>query len=144
MSGPTYPQLCTRWERVHAFEAAFKHEKAGRPSGPKVIAYLNNVRAALTSTDTEAALVIQKTIDVLAKHGFDHADAGTWKRAPPVDPETIYMRRMDQVMQRNGGKLRSAAARVAVEYWVAGKSFDAVVKRLSRAYREWEKSHPPK
>ena len=73
-------------------------------------------------------------IEAMKAHGFDRKDAGTWKRIFDGD-QRLYVRRMHELLTRK--RVRSvsdAAAIVAEMFCVGGQSFDAVVKKLERAY----------
>jgi hypothetical protein len=67
-------------------------------------------------------------------------DVRTWRRKSAErrkdSVDRVCVRRIHDLLERDKTlSVRVAAARVAVEFWVSGPSFDAVVKRLERAYR---------
>jgi hypothetical protein len=133
MSGLGYAQLRKRWEAVcgnrrREMEAdIYRRERLRRPSGPATVAALRGMLAQTGDDRFSAA------IEAIIEHGLDQQDAGTSKRMLGI--EDAYVRRMLMLTSAHRLSIRNAAARVAVEYWVAGESFYAVVKRLERAYR---------
>ena len=74
-------------------------------------------------------------VEAIKEGGFDKANAGTFKARERAEDQ-LYARRMHYLLARDKTmSIRIAAARVAVEFIVPGATFDAVVKRLARAYR---------
>jgi hypothetical protein len=66
-------------------------------------------------------------------------DDRSWRRASAKSRkdsvDRVCVRRMRYLLERNETRsVPVAAARVAVEFWISGPSFEAVVRRLSRAY----------
>ncbi len=108
-----------------------------RPSVPKVMAMLQDMHVA--SGDQ----IFAEALNAIKKHGFDRANAGTWKKAQEkIFGETHnYVARMEWLIGRRKVSVSQAAAQVAVEYSIAGASFNAVVKRLQGAYRRKSKDN---
>jgi hypothetical protein len=133
-----YAALKQRWERVRAFErlAYRRDRKIERPSGPAVVAFLEDALEA-TKADSDSAY-LRRAIGHLKKNGFDRADAGTWKRAYASkwgDADSACVARMDYLVRHQNRSVRHAAAQAAAEFVVAGNTFEAVIRRLSSAYR---------
>jgi hypothetical protein len=130
---PYYPVLQDRWERVCGIrmlkqEAGFYPPRRRRASGASLITALTAMQAKTGDSRFGAA------IEAIKEHKLDQQDAGTWKNV--AHAEMACVRRMLALVNGKGRlSSRHAAARVAAEYAVQGKSFDAVVKRLERAYR---------
>jgi hypothetical protein len=134
MTAPTYAQMRERWKNSQKAQHAIyaKVAPTKRPSGPEIVAALKDIYAA--SGDRRVA----EAIDAIQELGFDRANAGTWKRAhakifgPTNETVVERMRRL----VKHGASVRHAAARIAVEFLVPGKHFDAVVQRLTGIYRQ--------
>jgi hypothetical protein len=134
MKPPAYfDALRKRWERVCGEqvlnrEARFYPRRRRRASGAAIITALTAMQAKTGDSRFGSA------IDAIKEHKLDRQDAGTWKNA--AEAEMACVGRMLALVNGKGRlSSRQAAARVAAEYAVQGKSFDAVVKRLERAYR---------
>lgn len=133
MSAPSYEALRRRWETVCgsrlrvAEQHLYRQRPRRRPSGPATLAALADMQAKSGDRRFGAA------IEAVRQHGFHRQDAGTWRSV--ADVEHAYVSRMLILCEVKGHSVRGAAASVAVEYWVAGKTFAAVVKKLERAYR---------
>jgi len=161
LSSGTIKALAPRNASKLWYKAALKAASAeaatrNRPSVPEVMAMLQDMHVA--SGDQAFA----EAVNAIKKHGFDRANAGTWKNAQEkIFGETrTCVARMEWLIERKKvPSVRQAAAQVAVEYSIAGASFNAVVKRLEGAYRRrkpngrivasaaslaWKQNHLPK
>jgi hypothetical protein len=149
MTAPSYKQLGERWEKRQKAEREIYAKVAAtkRPSGPEIVATLKEMHAA--SGDRRLA----EAVNAIQEHGFDRADAGTWKRArakvfgPTNETIVETMRRS----LKHNPSVRHAAARAAVECGVNGKTFAAAERHCRDIWQreieraeELEKSHPPK
>ena len=133
---PTYEQLRERWEKVcgkkiRLAEKAIYRKAKKRPSGPEIIAELKDYYVA-SGGDRRFA----EAVSAIEEHGFDRAHAGTWKRveAKVFGKDRIYLARMKQLIE-GGASDRHAAARVAEQYSVLGKTFNAAVDHLRNIWR---------
>lgn len=113
-------------KKIRLAEKAIYRKAKKRPSGPEIIAELKDYFVA-SGGDRRFA----EAVNAIQEHGFDRADAGTWKRAKTkvFGHDRIYRARMKQLLE-GGASDRYAAARVAVEYSVPAKTFDAAVRHL--------------
>jgi hypothetical protein len=132
MSGPPYKALRKRWEAVcgprrRKLEAGIYRRPSRRPSGPAIIAALEDMQARTGDGRFGSA------IEAIKQHGFDRQHAGTRKNVAAT--ERAFVGRMLVLTNVKRLSVHKAAAHVAVEFWIAGQSFDAVVQRLERAYR---------
>ena len=126
-----YETLRRRWERTRVAEqgAYRRPEKTRRARGGEVV---NALKEAIGATgDPRFAAAIK----ALKEHGLDRPDAKTFQRARWRPIEYNCLRRMEQLLRVPARSTRVAAARTAVEFHVEALSFDAVVRRLERAYR---------
>ena len=74
-------------------------------------------------------------IEAITEYGLDRQNAGTW-RLQERHEERFCIYQMEHLLRRDASlSVRRAAARVAVMALVDGASFDAVVKRVERAYQ---------
>jgi hypothetical protein len=137
----SYETLRRRWEMtrhglpgVGSERTAYRSpEKVRRARGSEVIAALKEAFGATGDPRLVAA------IEALKESGFDQPNAKTLQRFRAVPIEANCIRRIEQLRAREPRpSVRSAAARTAVEFHVEGATFDAVVRRLERAYRACE------
>lgn len=133
-----YDVLQARWERVHAREGEVyvRTKKMRQARGSETIATLKVWYAATGD------IAFREAIEAAQKRGFDRQNSSTLKRARDMAHgynEEVSLAMMVRLLRR-GRTLRSAAARTAVAYSVPGNSFDAVVKKLERAYRRFRQS----
>jgi hypothetical protein len=115
-----------------AYRAAWENfivvKEHGRPVAKNVtqaerLAYTNDPRVGLAALRPPAFRDARTWLRSLAKRRKDSVD-------------NVCVRRMHQLLERNKTlSVPGAATRVAVEFWISGPTFDAVVKRLKRAYQ---------
>jgi hypothetical protein len=104
-------------------------KKARRARYGEMIALLEDKHAVTGNPRFGAAM------EAIKERGFGRQHAGTWRTRKKQD-ERVYVARMHDILeQKEAPSIRTAAARVAVEFWIPGASFEAIVKRLDRAYR---------
>jgi hypothetical protein len=65
----------------------------------------------------------------------------SWKYRPlhEQNAEAVFITSMDELIRQNVER-RHAAARVAVAYFIPGKSFEAVVTKLETRYRKFQRA----
>ncbi len=129
MTAPYYGALRGRWQRVHEMEkAAYRRPpKLERIRSSKVVAELKE-RYAITRDPRflDAAMAVQE----LDERNPD------WRRARVDANMSTCVARMDHLLRRDKTlSIRSAAAHVAVEFFIHADNFDAAVKKLYRAYQ---------
>jgi hypothetical protein len=130
-----YEVLQARWESVHAREGEIyvRTKKMRQARGSETIATLKVWYAATRD------IAFRKAIEAAQKLRFDRQNSSTLKRARDMAhgyDEKVFLAMMVRLLQSGRApSLRSAAAQATVAYSVAGNSFDAVVKKLERAYR---------
>jgi hypothetical protein len=131
MSGPwDFEALRAAWERAIPMQRGIyrPQKKRRRARSGETIAALEDMYAATGDASFRAA------VESMKKYGLDHQDAGTW-RVRETRVETTCIARMHHLRKRDGTlSVRRAAAMAAVMFWVEGASFEAVVRRLERAY----------
>jgi hypothetical protein len=125
-----YETLWRRWERTRCAEqgAYRRPTKTRRARGGEVVNALKEAFGAAGDPRFAAA------IEALKEHGLDRPDAKTFQRIRWRPLEFNSIRRMEQLLRVPDRSRRIAAARTAVEFHIEAASFDAVVRRLDRAY----------
>jgi hypothetical protein len=142
---PTYPELRERWERVRKAEgAAYRKEKKSRRG--RAVETAEALEALFFATGNE---VYKQAFEAMRDGGIvEVGDAGAvnsvggpWKYRPlrERNAEAVYLAGVDDLVRRDV-ELRHAAAMVAVTYFIPGKTFDAVVAKLEKAYRDFRRS----
>ena len=133
---PTYKDLQARWERVRAAENdAYRKEPAARLArGPETAATLS---AMYEATNNPA---YAEAFKAMQEDGFGEGGS-SWKWTPlrEKNADAVYLDRMHWLIERQRHSLRHAAALVAVDFFIPGKTFNAVVKQLETAYRKAER-----
>jgi hypothetical protein len=123
--------LRAAWERVIPLQRRIYGDDSTKASRRARYGEMVAALEAMHSATGDARFVA--AIEAMKEHGFDRQDAGTWRRLDRT--EKVCVRRMHELLLRN--RVRSvghAAGMVAVMFSIDGASFDAVRKRLERAY----------
>jgi hypothetical protein len=125
-----YTTLQRRWERALRLVrgAACRPTKTRRARAGEVVNALKDAFGATGDPRFIAAIA------ALKEHGLDRPDAKTFQRVRWRPIEYNSIRRMEQLLRVPDRSRRIAAARTAVEFHIEAASFDAVVRRLDRAY----------
>jgi hypothetical protein len=132
---PKYKDLKARWDRVRAAEA-HAYRRAPKPRLPReqeIAAGLDALYAATGNADYASAF------EALQKDGSNRRRSWKWTPLREKNADAVYLDRMHWLVQQQRHSQRHAAALVAVEFFIPGKTFDAVVNRLELAYRNFEK-----
>jgi hypothetical protein len=146
---PTQEELQARWQRGQ------KNERGAYRVEPK--------RKRGRATETAAALdamfhatgnkAYAAAFQAMQDDGFIRLKAGTngavsiesvrgswkWQSACDKQAEAIYLAHMDQLVRKWNDR-QYAAARTAVDFFIPGASFDAVMTRLENSYRKFHGS----
>jgi hypothetical protein len=128
-----FPELQARWERGRALEtAAYAEEEKPR------LGRTTEVAATLVAMYRATGRgIYAEAHRAMMFDGFLDDDGACGRFAPwwEKQAEATYIERMKFLVERDADRsVRHAAARTAAEYLVPGKNFEAVVKRLERAY----------
>jgi hypothetical protein len=142
---PTYTDLAKRWKDVQRNESTAYRAEPERKRG----------RATATAATLEAMYfatgnkIYANAFEAMQKDGFvEVGDNGviknagkSWKYRPlhERNAEAVYIDCMDNLIRR-GMPHRHAAARVAVTYFIPGKTFNAVVTALEATYLKFQRS----
>lgn len=126
-----YGEFKERWDDARAkFGAALsRRKKMNRARGPEAVAALSNFYQATGD------FAFKFVVGAVRRHGFDQQNAGSLRRFEKRGADEVCITSMHRLIKRRGASVHIAAARTAMIYSVLGNSFDAVVARLSRAYR---------
>jgi hypothetical protein len=125
--------LRAAWDRVIPLQRRIYGDDSTKASRRARYGEMVAALEAMHSATGDARFVA--AVEAMKEHGFDRQDAGTWKRRFD-STEKVCVRRMHELLSRNRARnARHAAGMVAVMFSIDGASFDAVRKRLERAYR---------
>ena len=124
--------LRAAWERVIQLQRRIYGDDSTKASRRARYGEMVAALEAMLSATGDARFVA--AIEAMKEHGFGRPDAGTWKRR--LDrTEKVCVRQMHELLSRSWARNpRHAAAIIAVMFSIDGASFDAVRKRLERAY----------
>jgi hypothetical protein len=123
-----YETFRLRWQRTHHFACRVPAKTRRARSGEVV--YWLKWAIGLTGDPRFAA-----AIEATKEHKLDRLNSKTLQRVVWRPIERTCIRRMQQLLRVQTRSMRWAAARTANEFHIEAQSFDAVVRRLERAYR---------